>query len=94
MSTISTATLRCGEGLIPIRVKLTIEGDEVTYDFTGSHGTISSLYNSAFGGTFSAVVAGMKTYFPDLPLNSGFYRPINVIAPENSIVDARNGRSR
>ena len=78
-----------GEGLIPVRVKLIIAGDEVTYDFTGSHGTIATLYNSAFGGTFSAVVAGMKTYFPDLPLNSGFYRPINIIAPENSIVDAR-----
>lgn len=77
------------EGLIPIKVKLTIEGDEVTYDFTGSHPTISTLYNSAFGGTFSAVVAGMKTYFPDLPLNSGFYRPIKVIAPQDSIVDAR-----
>ena len=77
------------EGLIPIKVKLTIKGDEVTYDFTGSHGTISTLYNSAFGATFSAVVAGMKTYFPDLPLNSGFYRPINVIAPEGSIVDAK-----
>ena len=78
-----------GEGLIPIRVKLIIKGDEVTYDFSGSHGTIATLYNSAFGGTFSAVVAGMKTYFPDLPLNSGFYRPINIVAPENSIVDAR-----
>jgi N-methylhydantoinase B len=77
------------EGLIPIKVKLTIKGDEVTYDFTGSHPTISTLYNSAFGATFSAVVAGMKTYFPDLPLNSGFYRPINVIAPEDSIVNAR-----
>ena len=78
-----------GEGLIPVRVKLIIEGDEVTYDFSGSHGTIATLYNSAFGGTFSAVVAGMKTYFPDLPLNSGFYRPINIIAPKDSIVDAR-----
>ena len=78
-----------GEGLIPIHVKLTIVGDEVTYDFTGSHGTISTLYNSAFGGTFSAIVAGMKTYFPDLPLNSGFYRPLNVIAPKDSIVDAQ-----
>jgi len=77
-----------GEGLIPICVKLTIKGDEVTYDFTGSHGTIGTLYNSAFGATFSGVVAGMKTYFPDLPLNSGFYRPIKVIAPKNSIVDA------
>ena len=76
------------EGLIPICVKLTIKGDEVIYDFTGSHDCISTLYNSAFGATFSGVVAGMKTYFPDLPLNSGFYRPIKVIAPKNSIVDA------
>ncbi|WP_191059115.1 hydantoinase B/oxoprolinase family protein [Geminicoccus harenae] len=78
-----------GEGMIPIKVKLTIKGDEVIYDFTGSHPCIGTLYNSAFGSTFSAVVAGMKTFFPDLPLNSGFYRPIKVIAPEDTIVNAK-----
>ena len=26
-----------GEGMIPIRVKMTIKGDKVIYDFTGSH---------------------------------------------------------
>ena len=77
-----------GEGLIPIKVKLTIKGDRVIYDFSGSHPTIGSIYNSAFGATFSAVVAGMKTFFPDLPLNSGFYRPIEVIAPEDTVVNA------
>ena len=30
---------------------------------------------------YTGVVAGMKTFFPDLPLNSGFYRPISIIAP-------------
>ena len=78
-----------GEGMIPIKVKLTIKGDRVIYDFTGSHSCIGSLYNSAFGTTFSAVAAGMKTFFPDLPLNSGFYRPITVIAPEDTVVNAR-----
>ena len=78
-----------GEGMIPIKVRLTISGDRAVYDFTGSHPCIGSLYNSAFGATFSAVVAGMKTFFPDLPLNSGFYRPIEVIAPEDSVVNAR-----
>ena len=77
-----------GEGMIPIRVKMTIEGDRIHYDFTGSHPTISSIYNSAPGATFSAVVAGMKTFFPDLPLNSGFYRMISITAPENSVVSA------
>ena len=78
-----------GEGMIPIKVKLTIKGDCAIYDFSGSHPCIGSLYNSAFGSTFSAVVAGMKTFFPDLPLNSGFYRPIEVIAPEDTVVNAR-----
>jgi len=78
-----------GEGMIPIKVKLTLKGDRVVYDFTGSHPCIGSLYNSAFGATFSAVAAGMKTFFPDLPLNSGFYRPIEVIAPEDTVVNAR-----
>jgi N-methylhydantoinase B len=78
-----------GEGLIPIHVKLTIKGDRAIYDFTGSHPCIGSIYNSAFGATFSAVVAGMKTFFPDLPLNSGFYRVIEVIAPADSVVSAK-----
>jgi len=78
-----------GEGMIPVKVKMTITGDRVIYDFTGSHPCIGSLYNSAFGSTFSAVAAGMKTFFPDLPLNSGFYRPITVIAPEDTVVSAR-----
>jgi len=78
-----------GEGMIPVKVKMTKTGDRVIYDFTGSHPCIGSLYNSAFGSTFSAVAAGMKTFFPDLPLNSGFYRPIEVIAPEDTVVNAR-----
>ncbi|MFB2550500.1 hydantoinase B/oxoprolinase family protein [Ensifer soli] len=77
-----------GEGMIPIRIKMTIKGDQIHYDFTGSHSTIASMYNSAPGATFSAVVAGTKTFFPDLPLNSGFYRMISVTAPKNSVVSA------
>jgi len=80
--------LGAGEGMIPIRIKMTIKGDTIHYDFTGSHSTIASMYNSAPGATFSAVVAGMKTFFPDLPLNSGFYRMIEVTAPKNSVVSA------
>ncbi|MCL6706303.1 hydantoinase B/oxoprolinase family protein [Pseudomonas sp. R2.Fl] len=77
-----------GEGMIPIRIRMTIKGDTIHYDFTGSHPTIASMYNSAPGATFSAVVAGTKTFFPDLPLNSGFYRMIEVTAPKNSVVSA------
>lgn len=75
--------------LIAVKVKLTIAGDSLTYDFTGSHATIGNLYNSAFGGTFSGIISGMKYFLPDVPLNSGFYRPISVKMEPNSIVDAR-----
>ncbi|MCR9255799.1 MAG: hydantoinase B/oxoprolinase family protein [Alphaproteobacteria bacterium] len=78
-----------GEGMIPIHIKMTIKGDRITYDFEGSHPTIASIYNSADGATFSAVVAGMKTFFPDLPLNSGFYRMVDIKAPEDSVVSAK-----
>ncbi|MGR3496152.1 hydantoinase B/oxoprolinase family protein [Citreimonas sp.] len=78
-----------GEGMIPIHIRMTIAGDRIHYDFAGSHPTIASIYNSAPGATFSAVVAGMKTFFPDLPLNSGFYRMIDISAPEGSVVSAQ-----
>ncbi len=77
------------EGMIPIHVKMIIRGDEVEFDLTGSHPTIGSMYNCAFGGTFAGIVAGMKTFFPDIPLNSGLYRTITVTVPDDTIVSAR-----
>ena len=76
------------EGLIPIRIKMTIADDSVQFDFAGSHPTIGSMYNCAYGGTFAAIVAGMKTFFPDIPLNSGLYRTVTVTTPKNSIISA------
>ncbi|MEM7542828.1 MAG: hydantoinase B/oxoprolinase family protein [Pseudomonadota bacterium] len=76
------------EGMIPIKVKMTIIDDSVEFDFTGSHPTIASMYNCAYGGTFAGVVAGMKTFFPEVPLNSGLYRAVTVTVPDNTIVSA------
>ena len=64
--------------MIPIKVKLTIEGDQIHYDLSGSHPTVGSFLNSCYGTTFSGVIAGTKTFFPDVPLNSGFYRVVTV----------------
>ena len=35
-----------GEGLVPIRVKMTIEGDQIHYDLTGSHPAVGSFLNA------------------------------------------------
>ncbi|MEB3101793.1 hydantoinase B/oxoprolinase family protein [Ferviditalea candida] len=77
-----------GDGLIPIKVKMTIEGDRIYYDLGGSHPYIGCFLNSGYGASFSAVVAGTKTFFPEIPLNSGFYRVVKAELPENSVVNA------
>ncbi|WP_102273901.1 hydantoinase B/oxoprolinase family protein [Cytobacillus massiliigabonensis] len=77
-----------GDGLIPIHVKMTISDDEILYDLEGSHPYISCFLNSGFGGSLSATYAGTKTFFPEIPLNSGFYRVVKVKLPENSVVNA------
>lgn len=77
-----------GDGLIPIRVKMTITDDEILYDLTGSHPYISCFLNAGYGASLSGTYAGTKTFFPEIPLNSGFYRVVKVNLPENSVVNA------
>jgi len=78
-----------GEGMIPIRIKVKLDGNGIHYDLTGSAPAVSTFLNSAYGTTHSAIYAGTKTFFPDIPLNSGFYRAVTVnIGEEGSVVNA------
>ncbi|GIX12891.1 MAG: hypothetical protein KatS3mg118_0850 [Paracoccaceae bacterium] len=76
------------EGLIPIVVEMTIRDGRVSYDFTGTHPAIDCFLNGTESSVFSAVVAGTKFFFPEIPLNSGFYRFIDTRLPEGSVVNA------
>jgi len=78
-----------GDGMIPIKVKLTIDDDEVLYDFEGTHQTISCFLNGTYGASLSSIYAGTKTFFPDTPLNSGFYRVIKANLPEDTVVNSK-----
>lgn len=78
-----------GEGLIPIKVRMRIAGDQLHYDLTGSHPVVGAFLNSCYGSSFSGVIAGTKTFFPDVPLNSGFYRAVTVdLGPPGTVVNA------
>jgi N-methylhydantoinase B len=77
------------EGLVPIKVAMTIKGDTVTYDLAGSAPAVATFLNSGYGATYSALYAGTKTFFPDIPLNSGFYRAVlGDLGPEGTVVNA------
>ncbi len=77
------------EGLVPVKVKLEIEGDQIRYDLSGSHPAVGTFLNAGFGSAISGVAGGTKTFFPDVPLNSGFYRAVEIdLGPEGSVVNA------
>ncbi|ELY96485.1 hydantoinase B/oxoprolinase family protein [Natrialba taiwanensis] len=76
------------EGFVTIDVEMTIDGDEVHYDLSGSDEYVGNFLNSTFGTSFSAVVSGTKMFFPDVPLNSGLYRVVSADLPEGTVVNA------
>lgn len=76
---------------VPIRVQVTVSGSDLTVDFTGTgpqnpHG----IANTVLAGTVSAVRMAVKSLTdPHLPANEGCYRPIRVIAPPGTCVNAQ-----
>ena len=77
------------EGLVPIKVTMRIQGERLSYSLDGSAPAVSSFLNAGYGSAFSGIVAGTKTFFPDVPLNSGLYRAMDVdLGPEGTVVNA------
>ena len=75
---------------IPIRVKVTVKGDEVTVDLTDVSKQVRGFYNSGpTTGIACAQVAFKCITSPtDYPLNDGSFRNLKVIVPPGSIVSA------
>ncbi len=73
-----------------LRLKVTVSGDEITADFTGTDDQIRGFKNSGWVNTWSAVSMGLASFFePDLPRNEGTFRAVTMIAPAGSIVNAK-----
>jgi N-methylhydantoinase B len=74
---------------IAIRVRLAKRDQRLTVDFTGTHPQIRGFKNSSLANTYSAVYAGLASFFDaDLPRNEGTFRSLEIIAPEGSLVNA------
>jgi N-methylhydantoinase B len=75
---------------VPVRVALEVRGDELVFDFTGSASQIAGFKNSSLANTYSAVYVAVATFFDhSLPRNEGLFRPVTIIAPEGTVVNAR-----
>ena len=79
------------DALIPLRVAVTFAGDQATIDFTGSAQQQSGNVNAVLAITQSAVHYVFRCLLGiDVPNNSGCLQPIEIIAPEGSIVNAQH----
>jgi N-methylhydantoinase A/oxoprolinase/acetone carboxylase beta subunit/N-methylhydantoinase B/oxoprolinase/acetone carboxylase alpha subunit len=75
---------------VAIRVAMTVQGDALTLDFSGSDPQIRGFKNSSLANTYSAAYMALSSFFEtSIPRNEGTYRCVTIIAPEGSIVNAR-----
>lgn len=73
-----------------IAVKVAVSGDSVTVDFADSAPQVQGSINAVYAITLSTVFYVFKCIGgQDIPPNSGCMRPINVVAKEGSIVNAK-----
>jgi N-methylhydantoinase B len=73
---------------LAIKVALTIKGDEMTLDFTGTAPRCAGPVNIALPTAVATTYVAIKHIFPSLPANNGVMRPIKVIIPEGSLLAA------
>jgi N-methylhydantoinase B len=74
---------------VPIHVRVKIAGDELTIDTTGSAGPQVGPINAPFPATVSFARLAMKRLMlPSYEANEGCFRPLNLIVPQGSILNA------
>lgn len=80
---------RGSENLL-IVLTLKIKGDQATLDFNGTSPQTRGCVNTILAVTVSSVLYAFRCLLEaDVPSNAGLLRPLTVIAPEGSLVNAR-----
>jgi N-methylhydantoinase B len=74
---------------IRIVVAVTIQGDHMTVDFSGTAPAVAGNVNCPSAVTRSACYFALRVLVPDdVPANAGAYESIDIIAPEGTLVNA------
>ncbi|MAO91342.1 MAG: methylhydantoinase [Rhodospirillaceae bacterium] len=77
---------------LKIAMQITVKGDEMTFDMTGSSPPCRGPMNSVIATTRSSVYLAIKHIFPDVPLNAGTYAPLKIIDPKGTFLYAEYPR--
>ncbi|MDX6380094.1 MAG: N-methylhydantoinase, partial [Rubrobacteraceae bacterium] len=76
---------------IRIKATVTIEDDSMTIDFTGTADAVEGNVNCPLPVTRSACYFALRVLLPKgIPANAGTYAPLEIKAPEGSLVNAKS----
>ncbi len=82
--------LEAREGDLPLHLKATVDGERLVLDFSGSAGRHEGNLNCPLAVTLSACWFAVRVLTdPDIPPSAGAYRPVQVIVPEGSLLNAK-----
>jgi N-methylhydantoinase B/oxoprolinase/acetone carboxylase alpha subunit len=74
---------------VRIQVAIKIRSDSAVVDFTGSDRQVAGSINANYAVALSATMYAFRCLMAeDVPYNAGLLRPLRVIAPERSVVNA------
>jgi N-methylhydantoinase B len=74
---------------IPIRATVTVDGDSMTIDLTGTADAVAGNINCPLPVTRSACFFALRVLLPkDIPANAGTYVPLEIETRKGSLVDA------
>ncbi len=76
---------------VRIRAKVTIKGEQITVDYTGTDDQVATNLNAPLAATISATMSCVKSVLstPDIPFNDGLCRSVDVIVPEGCVLNPR-----
>lgn len=77
---------------LEIRLAITSQGDELTFDFAGSSPPCRGPMNSVLATTHSSIYLAMRHIFPEVPISAGAFEPLNIIRPADTFLDAQYPR--
>src|SRR2546421_5349144 len=78
-----------GNGPFPVRVRVAVSPTSFVCDFTGTHPQVPGPVNCTVTGLHSGVRTMLKAITgPQIPVNEGCFRPLEVICPPGTIFSA------
>jgi N-methylhydantoinase B len=73
-----------------IRVKIIVEDEDITFDYSETDAQTDGFVNGTYTSSASATtLTFLQMVNPDIPHNDGMVRPLNIIIPEGTILNAK-----